>query len=289
MTDTSDHFIPRRSALYMPAANPRALAKARSLDADVIIFDLEDSVSPDAKEEGRVHLEAALAEGGYEGREIIIRINHAATPWGSDDLALAARLKPAAVLVPKVNTAQDLKAVRDKLAPETDLWAMIETPQSMFNLAEIAAAGYGLRCLVMGTNDLIKEMRAQHIPGRGNLMTALSMAIWAARMNGLSILDGVFNAIDDLDGLEAECAQGMHMGFDGKTLIHPSQLDSANRVFAPTAEAVAQARDVIAAFEAPENQGKGVLRVNGQMTELLHRDSAIRLVAMDAAIRARQA
>jgi len=288
MIEKKEIYRPRRSALYMPAANPRALEKARTLDADVLIFDLEDSVAPEAKHEGRDHLAAAMLQGGYDPREIVIRINHLTTPWGVDDLAMAARLQPAAVLVPKVNGAADLVPIREALPAEIAIWAMIETPHSLFNLMEIAGAGLGLSCLVMGTNDLVKEMRGEHMAGRANLNSALSLAVWAARAQDLTILDGVYNAIDDGEGFAAECAQGVAFGFDGKTLIHPSQLLEANRLFAPSAEAVAQARDVIDAFNAPENQGKGVLRVNGQMAELLHRDTALRLVALDTAIRERQ-
>jgi len=288
MIEKKEIYRPRRSALYMPAANPRALEKARTLDADVLIFDLEDSVAPEAKHEGRDHLAAAMLQGGYDPREIVIRINHLTTPWGVDDLAMAARLQPAAVLVPKVNGAADLVPIREALPAEIAIWAMIETPHSLFNLMEIAGAGLGLSCLIMGTNDLVKEMRGEHMAGRANLNSALSLAVWAARAQDLTILDGVYNAIDDGEGFAAECAQGVAFGFDGKTLIHPSQLLEANRLFAPSAEAVAQARDVIDAFNAPENQGKGVLRVNGQMAELLHRDTALRLVALDTAIRERQ-
>ena len=288
MIEKKEIYRPRRSALYMPAANPRALEKARTLDADVLIFDLEDSVAPEAKHEGRDHLAAAMLQGGYDPREIVIRINHLTTPWGVDDLAMAARLQPAAVLVPKVNGAADLVPIREALPAEIAIWAMIETPHSLFNLMEIAGAGLGLSCLIMGTNDLVKEMRGEHMAGRANLISALSLAVWAARAQDLTILDGVYNAIDDGEGFAAECAQGVAFGFDGKTLIHPSQLLEANRLFAPSAEAVAQARDVIDAFNAPENQGKGVLRVNGQMAELLHRDTALRLVALDTAIRERQ-
>jgi len=288
MIEKKEIYRPRRSALYMPAANPRALEKARTLDADVLIFDLEDSVAPEAKHEGRDHLAAAMLQGGYDPREIVIRINHLTTPWGVDDLAMAARLQPAAVLVPKVNGAADLLPIREALPAEIAIWAMIETPHSLFNLMEIAGAGLGLSCLIMGTNDLVKEMCGEHMAGRANLNSALSLAVWAARAQDLTILDGVYNAIDDGEGFAAECAQGVAFGFDGKTLIHPSQLLEANRLFAPSAEAVAQARDVIDAFNAPENQGKGVLRVNGQMAELLHRDTALRLVALDTAIRERQ-
>jgi len=288
MIEKKEIYRPRRSALYMPAANPRALEKARTLDADVLIFDLEDSVAPEAKHEGRDHLAAAMLQGGYDPREIVIRINHLTTPWGVDDLAMAARLQPAAVLVPKVNGAADLVPIREALPAEIAIWAMIETPHSLFNLMEIAGAGLGLSCLIMGTNDLVKEMCGEHMAGRANLISALSLAVWAARAQDLTILDGVYNAIDDAEGFAAECAQGVAFGFDGKTLIHPSQLLEANRLFAPSAEAVAQARDVIDAFNAPENQGKGVLRVNGQMAELLHRDTALRLVALDTAIRERQ-
>lgn len=281
---------PRRSALYMPGANARALDKARQLSADCLILDLEDAVAPDAKDMAREQVCAALSEGGYGAREIIVRINAPDTPWGADDLAalnkLDAAALPHAVLVPKISTAQDIHRVAGQIPKPCDLWVMIETPQAIFNLQALAARAHDtpLRCFVMGTNDLAKEMRAALVKGRAPLMTALTMALMAARQSGLSILDGVFNDIADAPGFADECRQGADMGFDGKTLIHPSQLDMCNEVFAPSQDEIAQARDVVAAFADPENAGQGVLKVNGKMTEILHRDIAVRVLAIADAI-----
>lgn len=273
---------PRRSALYMPASNARALEKAKSLPTDVIIFDLEDAVAPDAKTDAREQLAEVLSAGGYGQRECVIRVNALDTPWGADDLEMVCAVTPDAVLIPKISTSKEVEQVQSLCPSLTQIWIMIETPKAIFNLPELAACAETsqLSCFVMGTNDLLKDMRARPMTGRENLQAALSLSVLAARDYGLTVLDGVFNQIEDLDGLASECAQGLAFGFDGKTLIHPSQLEITNKTFAPTAEEVQQARDVIAAFDDPANAGKGVLRVNGRMTEILHRDSAQQLIAI---------
>ena len=278
----------------MPGANARALEKARSLDADCLLLDLEDAVAPDAKDGARVQICDALREGGYGARELVVRINALDTAWGADDVAALADLpeaaRPHAILAPKISTAEQIDALVARMPEDCALWIMIETPEAIFNLQALAAKAVDtpLAAFIMGTNDLAKEMFAALVQGRAPLMTALSMAVLAARQYGLTILDGVFNDIADEEGFMAECRQGADMGFDGKTLIHPSQLAVCNGVFAPSEDEVAQARDVVAAFAAPENAGKGVLKINGKMTELLHRDIAARLLAIDAAIAARQ-
>lgn len=282
---------PRRSALYMPASNAKAIEKARTLDCDVVILDLEDAVAPDAKEMARQQAVEAVRAGGFGRREVVIRANGLDTPWGADDLKAAAEAGPDAVLVPKVNDAAGVAAYDAalKAAPaNTALWAMIETCRSVFRLDEIAAARQSTRLAawVMGTNDLAKEMRARQTPGREPFNAALGLAVAAARAYDLVILDGVYNAIDDDAGLEAICEQGVDFGFDGKTLIHPRQVEICNRVFSPQAADVAFARAVIAAFGLPENAGKGAIRVEGRMAELLHLTQAQRLVAVDEAIAA---
>ena len=285
---------PRRSALYMPGANARALEKAQSLSADCLILDLEDAVAPDAKQTARAQICTALQAGDYGARERIVRVNGLATPWGKDDVAALAALpdeaRPDAILAPKVSTPQEIDALVALLPPACALWIMIETPEAIFNVQALAAtaAKTPLSVFVMGTNDLAKELRATLVKGRAPLMSALSTALLAARQYGLSILDGVFNDIADEDGFAAECRQGADMGFDGKTLIHPDQLAACNEIFAPSPDDVAQARDVVAAFAAPENAGQGVLKVNGKMTEILHRDMAARILAIADAIAARQ-
>jgi len=284
---------PRRSVLYMPGANERALEKAKGIPADALIFDLEDAVSPDAKPEARDRVCAAASSGGYGLREVVIRVNGLATPWGADDLQAAAAAGPAAVLVPKIDGASDIAEVERRLEaggapPSTRIWAMLETPAGIFAAREIATASERLTVLVMGTNDIAKELHAEQLPGRQPLQHALSTCLLAARLAGKVILDGVYNDIKDADGFEAECLQGRAMGFDGKTLIHPSQVDPCNRVFAPDAGQVAEAREVIAAFEAAEAEGKGVVTVNGRMIENLHVDNARRALALDEAITALQ-
>ncbi len=293
-SENSASIRPRRSALYMPGANARALEKARSLEADCLLLDLEDAVAPDAKAEARGQICAALEQGGYGARELVVRINGLDTAWGKDDLAalraLSAEARPAAILAPKVSTADEIDALGALLPENSGLWIMIETPQAIFNIQSLAARADDtpLSAFVMGTNDLAKEMQAALVKGRAPLITALSMALMAARQYGLCVLDGVFNDIADADGFLDECRQGADMGFDGKTLIHPSQLGPCNEIFGPSAEEVAQARDVVAAFADPANAGQGVLKVNGKMTELLHRDIAARTLAIAEAIAEKQ-
>jgi citrate lyase subunit beta/citryl-CoA lyase len=280
---------PRRSALYMPASNPRAVEKARTLDCDVVILDLEDSVLPDQKPAARDAAVEAVQAGGFGRREVVIRVNALSTPWGATDLAAAAAAGPHAVLVPKVSSAADVAAADATLAaaPEhTRLWAMIETCAAVFAVANIAdqARRTRLGALVMGINDLAKEMGARMPPERTPFHAALSLTVAAARNAGLAALDGVHNEIEDLAALEAVCRQGRDFGFDGKTLIHPSHLEICNRVFTPDPADVAWSRAVIAAFDAPENAGKGALRVEGRLAERLHRDIAVKLVAVADAI-----
>lgn len=291
MTETAPSYRPRRSCLYMPGSNSRALEKARSLDADVLILDLEDAVAPDSKSIARDQVAAAVAADSFDGREVVVRINGLDTPWGKDDLATAVAASPDAILVPKVMTAADIYAIDAALdtagaAPDCGLWVMIEMPLSILNIGAIAASAANTRlaAFVMGTNDLAKEMRAEITPDRAAFMTALTLTLTAARAHGLIALDGVFNDIVDVDGLAHECRQGQMMGFDGKTLIHPSQLETCNHIFSPSDEAVKQAQAVIAAFANSSNAGVGVLKVNGKMAELLHLDEARRLVAIAAAI-----
>lgn len=285
---------PRRSALYMPASNAKAIEKARSLPCDVVILDLEDAVAPEAKETARAQAVEAVKAGGFGRREVVIRCNGLGTPWGAEDLAAAAAAGPDAILVPKVNDAADVARYDAAVAgaPQaTRLWAMIETCLSVFRLDEIAAASKSSRLSgwVMGTNDLAKEMRARQTPDRAPFHAALGLSVAAARAYGLVILDGVYNGIDDDAGFEAICEQGVDFGFDGKTLIHPKQVDICNRVFSPTEAEVVWARAVIAAFDLPENAGKGAIRVEGKMAELLHRAQAVRLVAVADAIAAAEA
>lgn len=282
---------PRRSVLYMPASNLRALEKARTLPADAVILDLEDAVAPEAKETARAQAVEAVKAGGFGRREVIIRVNGLETPWGAEDLKAAAAAGPDAILVPKVNSARDVGDYDDAVsaAPvHTSLWAMIETCRSIFNLAEIAEASKTSRmtCWVMGTNDLAKEMRCRQTPGREPFHGPLSLSVAAARAYGLTILDGVYNDIENEAGLEAVCEQGVDFGFDGKTLIHPKQIDICNRVFSPSEADVAWSKAVIEAFKLPENQGKGAIRVEGRMAELLHLSQAERLVAVAEAIQA---
>lgn len=285
----TDIARPRRSALYMPASNAKAIDKARTLPCDVVILDLEDAVAPEAKEAARAQAVEAVRAGGFGRREVVIRVNGLETPWGVEDLAAAASAAPDAVLVPKVNNAADVAAYDAALksAPvEVKLWAMIETCASLFALNDIAAAARDTRlsCWVMGTNDLAKEMRCRQTPGREPFLGALGLSVAAARAHGLVILDGVYNDIENIEGLEAICEQGVDFGFDGKTLIHPKQVEVCNRVFSPAASEVDWARSVIAAFALPENQGKGAIRVEGRMAELLHLAQAERLVAVAGAI-----
>lgn len=285
-------FRPRRSVLYMPGANARALEKAKTLAADCLIFDLEDSVAPDEKAVARQLVADATAAGGYGGREVIIRINGLSTPWGADDMKMAAKAGPDAVLVPKLNDARDLANAAQLLLEagggETRIWAMIETPLSIFNLRELAAAheASGLQCFVLGTNDLLKEMRGQPSNGRSALVPALSMAVFAARAYGLDVIDGVYNDIKDQAGFRIECEQGRALGMDGKTLIHPDQVAPCNEIFSPSEAEIEWARKVIAAFSLPENAAKGVIKLEGRMVERLHLAMAERIMAIAKAITA---
>jgi citrate lyase subunit beta / citryl-CoA lyase len=283
---------PRRSALYMPASNHRAVEKARSLACDVVILDLEDAVLPDAKSAARADAATAVKASGFGRREVVIRVNALSTPWGEADLAAAAEAGPHAVLAPKIRSPDDIAAYDRALAaapPHTRLWAMIETPQAILAIDAIAGAPSRLAALVMGVNDLAKEIGARQTPGREPFQAALALSVMAARAHGLAVLDGVHNEIDDLAALEAVCRQGAEFGFDGKTLIHPSHLAICNAAFTPAPAEVAWARAVIAAFDAPENTGKGALRVEGRLAELLHRDQAVGLVAIAEAIAAAEA
>lgn len=276
---------PRRSALYLPATNAKALAKARTLPADAIVIDLEDSIAPEFKEEARAAALTAVAEGGFGRREVAIRVNGIDTPWGAQDLAAIARSGADAVLVPKISSPADIDACHAALsaAPaHLQLWAMIETCACIPQLDAIAARARATRLslFIMGINDLAKEMRARQTPERTPFLPFLSLAVAAARAHGVAILDGVCNEFRDLDAFRAEAEQGLLFGFDGKSLIHPAQIDPCNAVFSPGEDELAWARAVIAAFALPENQGKGVIRIDGKMTELLHLEQAQRLVAV---------
>ncbi len=287
---------PRRSALYMPASNARALEKARTLPADVIILDLEDAVAPDAKKIAREQAAAAIKAKGFGPREVVLRTNGLDTVWIDEDLAAAAAAGPDAVLVPKISSPEEVALVAHKLAnfkapPNLAMWAMIETPLGVLDANVIAAAGrepkMRLAVLVLGTNDIAKETRARIVPGRLPMLAALSTVILAARAHGLDVLDGVFNDIQDAVGFARECEDGRNLGFDGKTLIHPSQIEPCNAAYSPSEAEVAQAKKIVAAFAAPENAGKGVITVDGRMVELLHAEIARRTVALHAAIVAR--
>jgi len=279
---------PRRSALYMPAANARALEKARDLPCDVVILDLEDAVAPEAKDQARAQALAALGAGGFGRREVVVRVNGLDTPWGAADLTAFGAAGADALLAPKVSSPADVAAYDRGLGGATRLWVMIETCAALFALDAIAASAR-LDALVIGTNDLAKEMRCRQGVERTPLIPLLAMAVAAARTQDLVVLDGVFNAIDDADGFARQCAQGVEFGFDGKTLIHPSQVGPANAAFSPEADEVAWARKVADAFAEPENSVKGVLRVEGRMVERLHLAEAERLIAVAAAIDAKGA
>lgn len=286
---------PRRSALYMPGSNARALEKAREIPADVLILDLEDAVAPDAKATAREQVCAVVKAGGYGRRELVIRVNGVDTPWFADDLAAAAEAKPQAILIPKVSDPETLHEVGHQLNglwadPAITVWAMIETPLAILDVERIARAARDpvtrLACFVMGTNDLAKETRARFVPGRAPMLPWLTSALLAARAHGIDILDGVYNDIKDEAGFLAECEQGRDLGFDGRTLIHPSQVAVANAVFAPDETELTKARAVIAAFDLPENAGKGAIQLDGRMVELLHAEMARRTVALADAIAA---
>ena len=296
MSASTSSIRPRRSVLYMPGANERALEKAKTLPADSLILDLEDAVAPEAKAEARERVCNTVKAGGYGPRELIIRVNGLDTEWGKADIKAAAQANPDAILAPKVATAEDIRWIDEAIAEggaseKPRLWVMIETPLSILNIKEIAAAAKSTRLagFVMGSNDLVKDFRAEPMPGRENLAACYTLAIAAARAYDLLVFDGVYNDIANAEGFVAEAKQARAFGFDGKTLIHPSQVEPCNAIFAPPADAVAQAKDVIAAFADPANAGKGVLKVNGKMTELLHLAQARRMVAVAEAIAAREA
>ena len=283
---------PRRSILYVPGSNTRALEKARSLSVDGLILDLEDAVAPAAKEEARGAVLAALRAGGFGHREVTVRVNGSATPWGADDLALAARSGADAVVLPKVEAPEEVRAAERALAaagaPEgLALWCMIETPRGVLAAAEIAAASPRLAALVMGTSDLVKDLRARHTPSRAEVLVALGTVLLAARAHGKVALDGVHLELADDAGFEAACRQGRDLGFDGKTLIHPRTVEVANRIFAPTAEEIAEARRIIAAHAEAEAAGRGVVVVDGRLVESLHVEGARRVVALAEALAGR--
>ena len=280
---------PRRSVLYMPGSNTRAMEKAKTIAADAIILDLEDAVSPDAKATARQQIVDALAGGGYGSREMIVRINGLDTPWGADDMAAIAKSGADAILVPKINdaaTVQGLVAAMDKAGAPASmaLWCMMETPIGILNAQSIGAASDRVAVWVMGTNDIAKDTGAHHTPMRLPMVTALGICMLAARAYGIQILDGVYNDIKDEDGFRDICQQGLEMGFDGKTLIHPSQVAPCNEVFSPTEAQLEMAARIVAGFEEAQREGKGVVTVDGRMIENLHVEQAKKQLALAAAV-----
>lgn len=276
---------PRRSALYLPGNKSRALEKGRALPADVLIFDLEDAVGPDAKAESRTTVCEAVSSGNYQPREVVVRINGLDTEWHDDDLAAVARTTADGVLVPKIETGQQVQDLVGALsalgAPQSlQLWVMIETPRAFLRVEEIASASERLAALVVGTNDLVNELHGLHVPGRGPVAPALALAVLGARAAGKTVLDGVFNDITDDDGFAAEARQGREMGFDGKTLIHPSQIGPANEAFGPSETELAHARKVVSAYEEAQAAGRSVTTVDGRMIENLHVRDAQRILAL---------
>ena len=272
----TERMRPRRSALYMPGANVRAMEKARALACDVVILDLEDAVAPDAKDAARRQVAEAVAAGGFGRREVVIRVNGADTPWGGADIEMAAASACDAVLLPKVEAAPELR-------PGKPLWCMVETPRGVLRAEAIAAAA-GVECLVMGTSDLTSDLRARHAPDRLPMLASLSLCLLAARAHGCAILDGVHLGLDDEAGFARACAQGRELGFDGKTLIHPKQVEAANAAFGPSEAEIGQARRVIAAHEQAEREGKGVVVLDGRLVENLHVAEARRTLAFAEAI-----
>jgi len=285
---------PRRSHLFMPGSNARALEKARNLPADGLILDLEDSVAPDAKALARDQI-AVAAASGFGRREVLIRINTLDSPWWSDDIAMAGRVRPDGILVPKVSSADDLRQVSDRLGalkadPAIDVWAMIETARAVLHAEELAAAsreaGVRLAGFVFGPNDISRETRIRMLPGRATMLPLITHCILATRAYGLEILDGPYSDFSNVNGFAQECAQARDLGFDGKTLIHPGQIEACNAIFTPPAEEVAQARRIITAFALPENAARGAIRLDGQMVERLHAEMAKRTIAIADAIAA---
>ena len=286
---------PRRSLLFMPGSNARALEKARNLPADGIILDLEDSVAPDAKTIARDQIAAAIAAKGFGKREVLIRVNSLDTPWWGEDLGMAGRSQPNGILVPKVSSIEDLNAIGDRLdglnAPASiKVWAMIETARAVLHAEELAAASRDtktrLEGFVFGPNDISRETRIRMQPGRAAMIPMITHCILAARAHGLEILDGPYSDFSNVDGFAAECAQGRDLGFDGKTLIHPGQIEACNAIFTPPKEEVAEARRIIAAFEQPENVARGAIQLDGRMVERLHAEMARRTIAIADAIAA---
>ncbi len=283
---------PRRSVLYVPGSNARAVEKARGLPADAIILDLEDAVAPAAKEEARRTVGAALAAGGFGHREVALRVNGPATPWGADDLAFAARAGADAVVLPKVEFPGEVRDAEEALVaagapPALALWCMIETPRGVLAAPAIAGATPRRAALVMGTSDLVKDLGARHTPGRAEVLVALGTVLLAARAHGLAALDGVHLDLADDAGFEAACRQGRDLGFDGKTLVHPRTIEAANRAFAPTEAELADARRIIAAHAEAEAAGRGVVVVDGRLVEALHVEAARRLVELAEAVASR--
>jgi citrate lyase subunit beta / citryl-CoA lyase len=286
---------PRRSLLFMPGSNARALEKARNLPADGIILDIEDSVAPEAKAVARDQIAQAIAAGGFGKREVLIRINALDSPWWTDDLAMAGKARPDGILVPKISSVEDLKTIADRLGeigadPAIEVWAMIETARAVLHAEELAAASRGanprLAGFVFGPNDISRETRIRMQPGRVAMLPLITHCILAARAAGIEILDGPYSDFSNVDGFGQECAQARDLGFDGKTLIHPGQIEACNAIFTPPEEEVAQARKIIAAFEQPENAARGAIRLDGQMVERLHAEMAQRTIAIADAIAA---
>jgi citrate lyase subunit beta/citryl-CoA lyase len=273
-----------RSVLYTPGANERALEKAKGIPADALILDLEDAVAPGSKEPARERVCGAVAAGEFAGRAVAIRVNGVGTAWHDDDLRAVAGAGPDAIVVPKVASAQEVREIEAGLAAagapdRTRIWAMLETPAAVLAAREIASASERLTVLVMGTNDLATELHAEHTPGREPLLTSLSLCLLAARAAGKAILDSVYNDVRDPAGFEAECAQARRLGFDGKTLIHPGQVEICNTVFSPSQAELDHARRVIEAFEQAQRAGTAVVTVDGRMVEKMHVDSARRLLS----------
>ncbi|UFX45512.1 CoA ester lyase [Bradyrhizobium sp. 41S5] len=286
---------PRRSLLFMPGSNARALEKARTLPADGIILDLEDSVAPDAKSTARDQIAKAVAARGFGKREVLIRINALDSPWWVDDIGMAGKVQPDGILVPKISTVDDLNAVADRLsdinAPASiRVWAMIETARAVLDADKLAAASKGpevrLAGFVFGPNDIARETRIRMKPGRAAMIPMITHCILATRAHGLEILDGPYGDISNIDGFAEECAQGRDLGFDGKTLIHPSHIDACNAIFTPPEAEVTEARRIIAAFEQPENASRGAIQLDGRMVERLHAEMAKRTIAIADAIAA---
>ena len=286
---------PRRSLLFMPGSNARALEKARNLHADVLILDLEDSVAPDAKALARNQIAQAIAAKGFGKREVWIRTNSTDTSWFADDVAMAGKAKPDGILVPKISTVEDLNAIGARLASigadaSIKVWAMIETARAVLDADRLASASRDpktrLAGFVFGPNDIARETRIRMQPGRSAMIPMITHCILATRAHGLEILDGPYSDFSNVDGFAHECTQGRDLGFDGKTLIHPGQIEACNAIFTPPAEEVAEARKVIAAFERPENASKGAIQIDGRMVERLHADMAKRTIAITDAIAA---